>query len=382
MDMSEKYSLKWNEFQRSVCGSFRYVREDEDFCDVTLVSDDDKHVRANKIILAASSTVFKNIIKATKNPYPTIFLRGFKSWYLEYLLDFMYLGEVQVPNQDLKEFLDSAEDLKINGLTEKSLEEMNKGNNSGEQMNESSTKGMDDDVIEVVDSEAAISRFKGYIEEPSLGTVTTNLKAQNPIKYTEPFLNQKDAFNANKHLNAGNVQKVILKPVLSENNRVTLKRAIVLQNPDTKNKAVQLQSEPRLKMEYQETPLAFQQASPPPPPVQFANIQSELSLLEHFEQFESQQMKKPIIPSNTLSELDVNTEAQDDTILKMFSRKQSTGYTCKSCGEFSNHKLIMKRHIQRNHMTDMQHSCKICGKLFSSRNRLSSHMTTMHQGQE
>ena len=91
MDMSEKYSLKWNEFQRSVCGSFKYVRDDEDFCDVTLVSDDDKHVRANKIILAASSTVLKNIIKATKNPYPTIFLRGFKSWYLEYLLDFIYI---------------------------------------------------------------------------------------------------------------------------------------------------------------------------------------------------------------------------------------------------------------------------------------------------
>merc|ERR1711970_116426 len=114
MDVSEKYSLKWNEFHRSVCGSFRAVREDEDFFDVTLVSDDDRHVRANKIILAASSTVFRNMIKSSKHSYPTIFLKGFKSCYLEYLLDFMYLGEVQVPHQDLKEFLDSAEDLKIN----------------------------------------------------------------------------------------------------------------------------------------------------------------------------------------------------------------------------------------------------------------------------
>merc|ERR1719245_2874468 len=108
--------------------------------------------------------------------------------------------------------------------------------------------------------------------------------------------------------------KIILKPVMSENNRVTLKRAIVLQNPDSaKNKINQFEQVSSV------APNTTQ------PPVKFANIQNELNLLEHFEQFESQQMKTPSDKNDkrtyketfshkrTLLELDVNTEmTQDD----------------------------------------------------------------------
>jgi len=383
--MSEKFSLKWNEFQVSVCGSFKDVREDEDFSDVTLVSDDDKHMKANKVILAASSSVFRNIIKSNRHPYPVIFLRGFKSCYLEYLLDFIYLGEVKVPQEDLKEFLDSAEDLKIKGLTEKSLENMQSLNSSNEIKQELPAQTPDDDVIEIVDtyedtktqnipSEFIPNKQDDYIERYP----KTNLSSKAPVVAT------KGPMIAMKQLNAGKIQKIILKPVLTENNRVTLKRTVVVTNPDSEDK----RSNNKSKDDLHEKPESGKK-----PPVQFANIQSELNLLEHFEQFESLNNRRPNVlndkrvfsdafPPNTLSELDSSSDAQDDTLLKMFSVREASGYTCKPCGEFSNHRQIMKRHIQRNHMHGMEHGCSLCGKTFSSRNRLSSHISTVHNRKE
>ena len=104
MNMEEKFSLKWNEFQSSVCGSFRDIREDDDFSDVTLVSDDEKQIKANKVILSASSPVLRSIFKANKHSHPIIVLRGFRSNCLEYLLDFIYLGEAKVAQEHLKDF--------------------------------------------------------------------------------------------------------------------------------------------------------------------------------------------------------------------------------------------------------------------------------------
>jgi len=368
MNISDKFSLKWNEFQASVCGSFKDVREDEDFSDVTLVSDDDKHMKANKVILAASSPVFRNIIKSNRHPHPIVFLRGFKSCYLEHLLDFIYLGEVQVPQEDLKEFLDAAEDLKINGLTEKSLESVRKVDTSTAIKDEEPPpRADDDDVIEIVDTYEGMKSLANKHAVPSENYPENNLGSTDP------------PIAANKQLNAGKIQKIVLKPVLTENNRVTLKRTVMVTNPANED---QQTKKVHTAENIKDKPKTVQK------PVQFANIQNELNLLEHFEMFESQ-MKIPnpmnekkvyseAFPPSTLSELDSSSDLPDDPMLKMFSVKEATGYTCKSCGEFSNHRQIMKRHIQRNHMNDLEHGCKICGKAFNSRNRLSSHITSVH----
>jgi len=35
----QQYSLKWNDFQTSILSSFRHLRDEEDFVDVTLACD-------------------------------------------------------------------------------------------------------------------------------------------------------------------------------------------------------------------------------------------------------------------------------------------------------------------------------------------------------
>ena len=45
--MSEKFCLKWNDFQSTVSQSFRSLRQEEDFYDVTLVSEDELQLSAH-----------------------------------------------------------------------------------------------------------------------------------------------------------------------------------------------------------------------------------------------------------------------------------------------------------------------------------------------
>jgi len=84
--------------------------------DVTLVSDDEQHIAAHKLVLSASSEFFKNIIKKTKHSNPMIYLNGFKSKDLFLVMDYIYQGEVQILQTDLDQFLNVAQQLKIEGL--------------------------------------------------------------------------------------------------------------------------------------------------------------------------------------------------------------------------------------------------------------------------
>jgi hypothetical protein len=44
----QQYSLKWNDFQQSILSSFRHLRDEEDFVDVTLACDI-RSFRAHKV---------------------------------------------------------------------------------------------------------------------------------------------------------------------------------------------------------------------------------------------------------------------------------------------------------------------------------------------
>ena len=108
--------MKWNDFQANVSKSFSCLRKEEDFCDVTLVSDDEKHIEAHKLVLSASSEFFKNILKKTPHSNPLIYLNGFSSTHLQLMMDYIYEGEVQIFQSDLDTFLAFAQKLKIEGL--------------------------------------------------------------------------------------------------------------------------------------------------------------------------------------------------------------------------------------------------------------------------
>jgi len=104
-----------------VSTAFRDIREEKDFFDVTLACDDSQ-VEAHKVILAACSPWFRNILKRNPHQHPLLYLKGVKYKELVCVLNFMYQGEVNVAQEELNSFLSVAEELRVKGLTQ--------GNNS------------------------------------------------------------------------------------------------------------------------------------------------------------------------------------------------------------------------------------------------------------
>ena len=87
----EKFSLKWNDFQANVSKCFRLLMSEDELCDVTLVTDDQKKVSAHKLVLSACSEYFKNIFKGNKQAaHPFLCLEGISSDDLSNMLDYIY----------------------------------------------------------------------------------------------------------------------------------------------------------------------------------------------------------------------------------------------------------------------------------------------------
>ena len=126
--MSEKLCLQWNDFKENVVTAFGNLREDNNFADVTLACEDGQQVEAHKVILAASSPTFKTLLGRNKHPHPLIYMRGMKANNLMAIMDFLYVGEANVFQEDLDAFLAIAEELKLKGLMGNSEERFGDSN--------------------------------------------------------------------------------------------------------------------------------------------------------------------------------------------------------------------------------------------------------------
>ena len=115
---SEKFCLKWNDFQNSITSSFQILKSDSDFTDVTLACEDGQQIEAHKVILTSSSPFFLNLLKKNKHPHPLIFMRGVKHDELAAIMDFLYCGETNVYKENLDAFLSIAGELQLKGLTD------------------------------------------------------------------------------------------------------------------------------------------------------------------------------------------------------------------------------------------------------------------------
>ena len=120
--MSEKLSLRWDDFQDNTQKAFGNLREGSDFVDVTLVCEDGQQVEAHKVILAASSPFFQNVLSRNKHPHPLVYMRGVKFDILLVIVDFLYYGEANLQQENLESFLGLAEELQLKGLLEKDEE--------------------------------------------------------------------------------------------------------------------------------------------------------------------------------------------------------------------------------------------------------------------
>ena len=122
MGSSEKFCLRWNDFESNISVAFREIREEKDFFDCTL-SCGSRQIQAHKLILSACSPFFRSILKQNPHQHPLLYLKGVQFTDLQAILNFMYHGEVNVAQEELNSFLAVAEDLKIKGLTQSNSSE-------------------------------------------------------------------------------------------------------------------------------------------------------------------------------------------------------------------------------------------------------------------
>jgi len=115
--VSEKFCLRWNDFESNISTAFRELRDDKDFFDVTLACDDEQ-IQAHKVILSGCSPFFRNIFRRNPHQHPLLYLKGVKYTDMQAVLNFMYQGEVSVAQEELNSFLSVAEELKVKGLTQ------------------------------------------------------------------------------------------------------------------------------------------------------------------------------------------------------------------------------------------------------------------------
>ena len=72
---TDKYCLRWNDFETNVSHAFNELRQEKELLDVTLACEEDQ-VMAHKVILSACSSFFRNILKRNPHQHPLLYLKG------------------------------------------------------------------------------------------------------------------------------------------------------------------------------------------------------------------------------------------------------------------------------------------------------------------
>lgn len=92
------------------------MRDEEDLVDITFACEG-KKLGAHKLVLYSCSPYFKELLKDNKSSHPIFFFHDISFDILKAILEYMYLGEVHITNENLKDFIRVAEALQIRGLS-------------------------------------------------------------------------------------------------------------------------------------------------------------------------------------------------------------------------------------------------------------------------
>ena len=115
-------TLTWANYNQKLSQAFRRYLDSQLFCNVTL-SAEGRTVKCHQEILSACSNWFENILSSVESyQHPIILLKDVSFIELEYIVNFMYSGEVVVPQEEIQSFLKTAELLEIKGLLDRQEE--------------------------------------------------------------------------------------------------------------------------------------------------------------------------------------------------------------------------------------------------------------------
>ena len=114
--MEETAHLKWTNINKNLDNTFKRLKGNSDFSDVTLVCEDGQKTVVHKAMLAASSPLFHGLLNSERNDHQMIILAGVKSEYVSSVVDFIYCGQAMVQKANVDSFIAIANDLKLEAI--------------------------------------------------------------------------------------------------------------------------------------------------------------------------------------------------------------------------------------------------------------------------
>jgi len=317
---NEKFCLRWNDFETNISHSFKELRDDKDFFDVTLACDG-KQLEAHKVILSACSPFFRTVLKKNPHQHPLLFLRGVQYSELVAVLDFMYHGEVNVAQEDLNSFLAVAEDLSVKGLTQNnSTKEDDKTSNSSSVKREPVKR--------------QINHKNDAVERPA-----KQIKVANTQNYTNSSGTDyaQHSGSPNNHVvsrvNSQEIREIAPAPSLNIKTE-SQDQIVVLEDND---ESYQEEHSYDYEQGYEESSMQFE--------------------------------NNPIASGTpgTIGESSQERYGQ-------YVTKDWTGYSCNLCGKHGRDMYFMREHLESKHGLSPGYHCELCQKYCKNHAALKNHL--------
>jgi len=325
MATSEKFCLRWNDFESNISVAFQELRDDKDFFDVTLACDENQ-IQAHKVILSACSPFFRTVLKRNKHDHPLLYLKGVKYSDIVSVLNFMYHGEVNVAQEELNSFLAVAEDLKVKGLTQNDSEKP--------RSNQSNPRAQNQDPPEKADTKPPpLKRARPAPQVPIVQKFTAQqqhdeIEEVAPIK-TEPI-------STSSH---DTISIVDTEEHYSDTNT-----GVVVAEASMDN----------------------------------SGYNDEYADYANYEAGYDGAMSTQGVSGN----MDGNKEYIRDLIWQNIEKLGAGSYQCKVCGltKNSNGLTALKNHVESKHLgSTVQYKCYICDRIMHSANAYHSHIQKVHK---
>jgi len=323
---SEKFCLRWNDFESNISSAFQELRDDKDFFDVTLACDDEQ-IQSHRVILSACSPFFRNILRRNPHQHPLLYLKGVKFTDLKSVLNFMYHGEVNVAQEELNSFLAVAEDLRVKGLTQNQ---------------------------------------PGPAKKDSYSTIKSS-----PVNRSAPKSHEREPIPQPKRPQPTHI---------SSNTSTSV--------DDDIQELVPVKTEPLAPPPPQPQPIAKEFYSPQP--VTQALAPADEQMVEYqddsYEDYNVYQEEY----EGSMGEGHGADGAQgyDKDMLHQLIEKITDGidkgkYKCGMCGKINGQKIHTQNHIESYHFPGtVEYNCKYCNMTFTGRNKLYFHVYQLHKGQK
>jgi len=349
MGSSEKFCLRWNDFESNISVAFRELREEKDFFDVTLACDDSQ-IQAHKVILSACSPFFRGVLKKNPHQHPLLYLKGVKYKELLSVLNFMYMGEVNVAQEELNSFLAVAEDLRVKGLTQNNADAGDKSKaDSAAKSNSSRNR---EPPERDPGGQPPPKRARPVPSTPSTPVQQTNSRPAPPVAASQ-------ASAAASNYEDDDIQEVV--PVKSEPREATTPSTAMTtsnQNDYQDSSIVESgQGQVALEESYQDDSYDY------------GNYEEGYD--------DGSGMIDPNTGMPIAAGADGNKDINHEILVRMVKLSDGS-FQCSVCFFTSPHNSTVKCHIESKHLQTMGYYCNLCNKFCPTRNALKCHRYRTH----